>query len=357
LKLHLEDIKHLLQGPSEIGPKAHMEIIHAFSNLYAALKLPPPNVICFDSPFQLQMAIKRSKGQSISLKVENDSFRLLDDFLAHSFPLRNINAKLWDLVGNRIARPLFLAFGNEDELWQNHQSLRPAFQQIEDAIDRENSRLLSRDELKTESLAHHPNWRDHQWLESYQGKLSEIPLSEDLAKLYQQGLMQAYCYEGLVMWCPKPVLVQGELDQLHAEDGPALMWHDHYRLYYWHGVPVPSKLIEAPELISRKDIEDYPNAEIRRCFQEKLGTERFASLFDLELIDSDLDLQGNRQFLYRSREIDRVAGEYIQFAKVICPTTHREYFLCVPPHLNNVWDAVAWTFAKDRVEYKPKSEV
>lgn len=357
MKIHLEDIKHLLQSPENFGGQERWQVQQSFENLYHALALEAPKVICFESPFQLQLAIRRAKGQSAAVSIRNEQFDELGAFLAAgSFPVK-VNQRLWDLVGNRIARALFLAFGQEDEVQSRHLRLSPAFQQIEDAVKRENSRLLKEAGVKPEPLAHHPNWLDHKWLTNYREQCNEIPLAKDLLSILDSGLMQAYCFETLVLWCPKPQYVFSENDCLHHEEGPALMWNDHYRLYYWTGVPVPAKLIEAPNSVNKADIEKHRNAEVRRCFQEKLGTERFASLFDLQIIDSDRDGQGNEQFLYRSHEIDPVAGEYIQFAKVTCPTTQRDYFLCVPPHLDNVWDAVAWTFSKTSEEYQPEREV
>jgi hypothetical protein len=60
--------------------------------------------------------------------------------------------------------------------------------------------------------------------------------------------------------------------------------------------------------------------------------------------------------LLRTREVDPVAEEHIQFVNVICHSTEREYMLCVPPDLRDVWSSVAWTFNQTRGSYRPEVE-
>jgi len=143
---------------------------------------------------------------------------------------------------------------------------------------------------------------------------------------------------------------------LHCEDGPAVKWEDGTCLYFWNGIEVHRKLIELPETITKEDILTERNVEVRRCYQEALGSERFANLLGLTPIDNKSDQFGNAMTLYRTTEKDRLIGEYIHFAKVICPTTGRNYFLCVPPKISSVDEAVAWTFGKKAREYKPERE-
>lgn len=143
---------------------------------------------------------------------------------------------------------------------------------------------------------------------------------------------------------------------LHCEDGPAVEWKDGTRLYYWNGIEVTESLILRPETVTREDILSEKNVEVRRCFQEALGSERFAHLLGLTSIDEKQDRFGNTMILYRTNDKDKLIGEYIHFAKVICPTTGRNYFLCVPPRISSVEEAVAWTFGKRAKEYKPERE-
>ncbi len=143
---------------------------------------------------------------------------------------------------------------------------------------------------------------------------------------------------------------------LHCEDGPAVEWKDGTKLYYWNGIEVTEDLIMRPESVTREDILSEQNVEVRRCYQEALGSERFANLLGLTAIDEKQDRYGNTMILYRTRYKDKLIGEYIHFAKVIFPSTGRNYFLCVPPKISNVEEAVAWTFGKRAKEYKPERE-
>lgn len=143
---------------------------------------------------------------------------------------------------------------------------------------------------------------------------------------------------------------------LHSENGPAVKWKDGTDLFFWNGIEVCEDLILNPESITKEVILSEQNVEVRRCYQEVLGSERFANLLGLTCIDQKNDRFGNTMVLYRTTDKDRLIGEYIHFAKVICPSTGRSYFLCVPPKISTVDEAVAWTFGKTAKEYKPEWE-
>ncbi len=352
------EYKQLLERTPNFGFTNQVRVEQAMSFLYKNMGLEEPKVICFDSPFQLQIAIKLAKFKPVGMRIENESFAELGRFLREEDPGAKVNTKLWNEIGENAARALKLAFANEKKLIDLHERLRPVFHQVEQAVFKKLEEDLQENQQKPELFAHHPNYLDFKWLLHYQDKLNEIPLADTLYQMLEAGLMYAFNFENLVLWCPLPRVVNfnGNGQSLHSEAGPSLAWNRHFTLYHWHGTQVPRKLIEAPALVRAEDIMRVRNAEVRRCFQEILGSERFASLFDLELKDSDLDLQGNKQFLYRSRNQDLVAKEHLQFAKVTCPTSGRQYFLSVPPNIENVWDAVAWTFGKTAQEYQPKAE-
>lgn len=355
--LSYQDLQEVIVRPANFNKAERVQVQLAFEKLYQALGFEDPQVICVSSPLELQIAIKRCLHKPIPFFPDSEAFSALEQQLCESPKLIPINGKLWDLVSNQIARPLCLAFGDENGLEAYMSSLHPVFQELNLTLGRAIKSRLAADGLSPEPLAHHPNWFDLKWLSYYKAHLDQIPLAQELGKILDMGLMQAYCFDKLVLWTAKPSYIATEDNNLHGENHPSIYWNDAFKLYHWNGVPVPAKLIESPQEIRKEDIEHIRNAEVRRSFLEKLGAERFASLFDLQLVDSDIDLRGNRQSLYRSREIDPVAKEHLQFAQVICPTTQRVYFLTVPPHLQNVWEAVSWTFGKSPEEYQPEREV
>ncbi|MCI2436958.1 hypothetical protein LM603_06775, partial [Candidatus Acetothermia bacterium] len=49
-------------------------------------------------------------------------------------------------------------------------------------------------------------------------------------------------------------------------------------------------------------------------------------------------------------------GDELTVVEVVCPSTGRKYFLCVPGWLQTVRQAVAWTFGLSAEQYEPVSE-
>lgn len=347
------DPRCLIDQPKGSGAASYAA---AFKALYQSINLEAPEILVLPNPLEYQWALNYLKNAALPFAWNKALQTKVDNHRPDGKAPKSVNLALWSKVGSLAARALLSAFGNEADLQAHHKKLRSDFQILEDAVQSAWHAALGPQKLKVELSDHHPNWHDYKWLSYYKEQLQHFDLAQSLWTILEAGLMYASCFESLVVLCPRPLSLEVEAGQLHNEEGPALHWQG-LDLYYWRGIPVPEKLIENPDKISRADIDRYQNAEVRRCFQEALGGERFASLFDLEMIDSDFDLQGNKQFLYRSRAIDPVAKEYLQFAKVTCPTTQRNYFLCVPPDIKDVWQAVAWTFSKKKEDYRPSKEV
>ena len=55
--------------------------------------------------------------------------------------------------------------------------------------------------------------------------------------------------------------------------------------------------------------------------------------------------------LYKTEEKDNIINDYIYYLNVICPSTKREYYLCVP-ECKNVWEAKSWTFQNKKIEIR-----
>jgi hypothetical protein len=97
------------------------------------------------------------------------------------------------------------------------------------------------------------------------------------------------------------------------------------------------------------------NTEIRREMIEAMGVDNFFRQLDTEIIHTDIDGYGNLRRLLRFPLSDTNAG-YLQSVKVVCPTTHREYYLGVPPEVRTCQEAVASTFGMKPEQYKPERE-
>lgn len=146
-------------------------------------------------------------------------------------------------------------------------------------------------------------------------------------------------------------------DRFHCATGPCCRWKDAEEYYYWNGVQTEKRFIENKESITIDDIINTDNVEQKRVIQEILGDDSFAKLLTLEEIDRDTDESGNPIVLFQTKDNISGADEgRIFFVKVICPSSDREYYICVPSGDGNVWSArsaVAWTFGMDEKEYAP----
>ena len=100
--------------------------------------------------------------------------------------------------------------------------------------------------------------------------------------------------------------------RLHSEDSPSIAYRDGWSLWHWHGVNVSRQIIEFPETITVKQIEDEANAEVRRVMIERYGQAKY--LLDSEAVEIHRDDFGT---LYR-KEIPQ--DEPLLMVKVVNST-------------------------------------
>jgi hypothetical protein len=152
--------------------------------------------------------------------------------------------------------------------------------------------------------------------------------------------------DGLCIVIEMPTVVNvNDNKRLHSESSEAVKFNDGYSVYAWNGIIIPEKWIKEKESITKDNIIKETNAEKRRCLQEILGSKQYAKLLNIEVIDEDIDGCNNSMKLFKTKEPDNLINEHIFFLNVICPSTKREYYLCVP-ECKNVWEAKAWTAGK-----------
>jgi len=142
-------------------------------------------------------------------------------------------------------------------------------------------------------------------------------------------------------------------NRLHSTEGPAIKWRDGWSVYYWHGTPVPAKIIESPELITIESINYEHNQEVRRVMIERYGAGRY-------ILDSDAEevQQDEYGILYRQHLPN---DEPVTIVRVKNSTPEpdgsiKEYFLRVPPDTETAKEGVAWTFGLESNDYKPDIE-
>ena len=140
---------------------------------------------------------------------------------------------------------------------------------------------------------------------------------------------------------------------LHAEHGPALAWADGYTLHALHGVPVPARLVEAPETITAVQIRNERNVEVCRFLLERYGHQRYLRNIRAKRMHAD-----EFGVLWRCPMPD---GEDLVLVQVTNATpepdgSFRTYWLRVPPGMRTARQAVAWTFCLDEGDYHPAAQ-
>lgn len=148
---------------------------------------------------------------------------------------------------------------------------------------------------------------------------------------------------------------------MHADDGPALAFRDGYSVYAFQGVRVPEQVIMAPESITKQDILEESNAEVKRVMMQRIGPERLEELLQPVILDESE--WGNPKQRYRLLRVENGQVPFIG-VDVTCSTKGERYLLSVPERnellgnkpMKTALEAVAWTFQMKPEEYMPLIE-
>jgi len=82
-------------------------------------------------------------------------------------------------------------------------------------------------------------------------------------------------FETACILCERPIICERDsLARLHCEDGPAIAYLDGYKLYFWHGVPLPRWVYEEPEKFTIEAILKEEQDKVRKAMIEKYGENR-----------------------------------------------------------------------------------
>jgi hypothetical protein len=158
---------------------------------------------------------------------------------------------------------------------------------------------------------------------------------------------------------------------LQCDTGPAVSYPDGWNIYYIHGVAVNEQIVMHPETLTLLQINEEPNAEVRRIMVERYGYEKFLRESDAKLVDScpeDHALKG-----LRTAKLWHI-GEIVML-DVLNSTpepdgSRKTYHLRVHPELRPLLDggalgnaqeptcqnAVASTFGLTGDEYQPEAQ-
>jgi hypothetical protein len=141
--------------------------------------------------------------------------------------------------------------------------------------------------------------------------------------------------------------------RLHCATGPAVVWRDGWRLYFWHGTRVPPWVIERPSVVA---IQAEPNVEVRRCAIEAMGWDSYVAGARLRLVDraADPGNPGCELYLYDLPQAVWGAPTRVLLATNGSPErdgARRRYGLPVPADLGTAVHAAAWTYGLTGEQY------
>ncbi len=172
--------------------------------------------------------------------------------------------------------------------------------------------------------------------------LIHLALFNEMVSGYYLGSNEAWLVR-------KPVVLErDEQERLHSAAGKCVQYPDGWGFYAWHGVRVPERLILHPESITKKDWLREDNLEVRRVMQERMPD--FVQAIGGRCID-----RGHYADLYEVSVLpdpERVA----HYVRVRDSSTEREYYLRVPPTIQDADEGVAWTFGLAKTDYHPSQQ-
>ncbi len=163
-----------------------------------------------------------------------------------------------------------------------------------------------------------------------------------------------FWHEDVAIICNRPQYIKlDEEGRLHSEDGPAVRYRDGWSIYRWHGITVPSYIIEKPETITVEQIDAQENIEVRRVMIERYGEGDY--LMDSGAVLLDSHPVGD---LYKKEMPD---DEDIIMLRVVNSSAEpdgsfKPYYLRVPPTITKAKQAVSWTFGMTSDSYNPQQE-
>jgi hypothetical protein len=317
---------------------------------YHIVGLEPPIIRWFDSPLQFARAFSPPlrPDQKTQAELESERRRLwpmVTDLLCHE-AIANIPKGLWDLCTLQVPR-----VQNEDHLFVTNVAAS-LIQLVHDNLTirefylSENIRMISMIQesvqayFQVSTLSYYHFF--HEVFEK--NRLIHMARFNEMVSGYHTGCKEAWLVR-------KPLRLK--LDRqghFHSDDGKCVEYRDGWGFYAWHGLQVSAKIILHPEQITREEWQRERNIEIRRIMQERMGGKHLIELMGSRSID-----QGQRGELLA---IDLVNDPELiaHYVYVKDPSTDQEYYLRVPPSIQQADEALAWTFGLRDHTYQPIEE-
>jgi hypothetical protein len=210
--------------------------------------------------------------------------------------------------------------------------------------------LLDRQGFRHDAAGQH----ELAWLGIYEFFRNVLGLRAETERVL--GLIQAATNLGWLQphlhtcWlAERPSLLRGDVnDRLHDASGPALRFPDGWAVWAWKGVEVPRWLIEQPEKITLKSIDDEVDVQVRCCMIEIMTPQAYVAQGGAVRVAED-----ETGILWRKTWLafDAWAAVEVINATPEPDGTHKHFFLQVPANLQTAREAVAWTYGMEADAY------
>ncbi|GEM_PF-924645 len=318
---------------------------------YANAGLPPPQkIVWLQSPYEMLESIKKVlsndpklfkklAGKNVTSKIERSIFQEFNDVMQTSLDskIHNVLKMIFRLVTRDST---YLTTVDHID-----RSLERTFRRY---IRQSGKRVYIPFPSNTQRLYQPLYWH---YARHELGLLEE---TKNLANLHAIPKNVDYwlSFENICFLSEQPEYISlDEHGRLHSENRAALSYADGWEIYVWHGVLVPEYVIMYPEDITPNRIIEERNREVARIMLERYGQDNFIRNGGFTIQQSD-----DYGDLYRI-EFKNHRDEPIVAVHVKDPSTDREYFLYVPPHIRTAHEGVAWTFGYDNPsDYNPLKE-
>lgn len=134
--------------------------------------------------------------------------------------------------------------------------------------------------------------------------------------------------------------------QLHSHDGMAVEYPDGWGVWAWNGMRVNEQIILRPETLTKEQIVQEVNAQVRQVMVERLGIERVCQMFDAKVLD--------RKDTYELLNLDLGDGRRRPYLKMRNPSVGVWHVEGVHPDCKTVQQAINWRAGNEESDWQPE---
>ena len=317
--------------------------------LYKFCGLEKPLIIFLDSPLGAQYGANMIGGSQVRSQVRSQVWGQVEDQVEDQV-MDQVWSQVRDQVMGQVENQVMDQVISQVMSQVKNQVMDQVMGQVEDQVE-DQVRL---DKLQVYDFAYYGSVWDYGWVSFYDyfRKIGKVKLSafNNFVFLLKAGIYDMIQLDKVCIVSDMPSKIhRDERNRLHNLSGPAIEWRDGYYLYFANGVAVPEKIILHPEKLTKKDWMNQSNLEVRRVIQEQMGSQF------VEKIGGKLLHKGIRGKLYEV-DLQDDPEKVARYVKVKDSSTKREYYLRVPPTINDADAGIAWTFGLEVDQYSPVQE-